>query len=62
MAHAKAKRELLILIERVGSILGSRLFWVPGVSPGAGLFALVVVACIGTVVAIGAQRMLWVRA
>jgi uncharacterized membrane protein YeaQ/YmgE (transglycosylase-associated protein family) len=62
MAHAKAKRELLILIERVGSIVGSWYFWVLGVSPDAGLFALVVVAFVGAVVPIGAQRMLWARA
>jgi uncharacterized membrane protein YeaQ/YmgE (transglycosylase-associated protein family) len=43
----------------VGSIAGSWLFWALGVSPGAGLFALVVVAFIGAAIAIVAQRQFW---
>jgi uncharacterized membrane protein YeaQ/YmgE (transglycosylase-associated protein family) len=42
----------------VGSLLGSWIFLALGVSVGAALVALVVVAIIGTVLVIGAQRML----
>ena len=42
----------------VGSLLGSWIFLALGISVGAALFALVVVAFIGTVLVIGAQRML----
>ena len=42
----------------VGSLLGSWIFLALGVSVGAALVALVVVAFIGTVLVIGAQRML----
>ena len=43
----------------VGSLLGSWIFLAMGVSVGAALVALVVVALFGTVMMIGAQRMLW---
>lgn len=43
----------------VGSIVGSWLFWALGVSPGAGLFALVVVAFMGAAIAIVVQRQFW---
>ena len=43
----------------VGSLLGSWIFRTLGVSAGAGLFAAVVVAFIGAIIVIGAQRMLW---
>ena len=43
----------------VGSLLGSWIFLALGVSVGAALVALVVVAFIGAVLVIGAQRMLW---
>jgi uncharacterized membrane protein YeaQ/YmgE (transglycosylase-associated protein family) len=43
----------------VGSLLGSWIFLALGVSVGAALVALVVVAFIGTLLVIGAQRMLW---
>jgi uncharacterized membrane protein YeaQ/YmgE (transglycosylase-associated protein family) len=43
----------------VGSLLGCWIFLALGVSPGAALVALVVVAFIGAVILIGAQRMLW---
>ena len=42
----------------VGSLLGSWIFLDLGVSVGAALVALVVVAFIGTVLVMGAQRML----
>jgi len=43
----------------IGSIVGSWLFWVLGVSPDSGLFLLGVVAFIGAAIAIVAQRKLW---
>jgi uncharacterized membrane protein YeaQ/YmgE (transglycosylase-associated protein family) len=43
----------------VGSLLGSWIFLALGVSVGAALVALVVVAFIGALLVIGAQRMLW---
>lgn len=48
-----------LILGLVGSILGSWLFWALGVSPGAGLFALVVVAFIGAAIAIVVQRQFW---
>ena len=42
----------------VGSLLGSWIFLALGVSVGAGLIAAIVVASIGAVILIGAQRML----
>jgi uncharacterized membrane protein YeaQ/YmgE (transglycosylase-associated protein family) len=48
-----------LVLGLVGSIVGSWLFWALGVSPGAGLFAAVVVAFIGAVIVIGAQRQFW---
>jgi uncharacterized membrane protein YeaQ/YmgE (transglycosylase-associated protein family) len=43
----------------VGSLLGNWIILALGVSLGAALVALVVVAFIGAVILIGAQRMLW---
>jgi len=43
----------------VGSLLGSWIFLALGVSVGVGLVALVVVASIGAVVLIDAQRLFW---
>jgi uncharacterized membrane protein YeaQ/YmgE (transglycosylase-associated protein family) len=43
----------------VGSLLGSWIALALGVSVGAALVALVVVAAIGAVVVIGGQRLLW---
>ncbi len=51
-----------IVLGLVGSLLGSWIFRALGVSAGAGLFAAVVVAFIGAVILIGAQRMIWARA
>jgi uncharacterized membrane protein YeaQ/YmgE (transglycosylase-associated protein family) len=51
-----------IALGLVGSIVGSLVFRALGVSPSAGLIALVVVAFIGAVLVIGAQRMIWARA
>ncbi len=48
-----------IVLGLVGSLLGSWIFRALGVSPGAGLFMAVVVAFIGAVLVIGAQRLLW---
>ena len=48
-----------LMLGLVGSIVGSWLFWVLGVSPGAGLFVLGIVAFIGAAIAIVAQRKLW---
>ena len=48
-----------IVLGLVGSIVGSWIFWALGVSPGAGLFASVVVAFIGAVIVIFAQRKIW---
>ncbi len=42
-----------------GSMGGSLIFWALGVSPGAGLFALVVVAFVGAAIVLVAQRKLW---
>jgi uncharacterized membrane protein YeaQ/YmgE (transglycosylase-associated protein family) len=38
------------------------IFRALGIAPGAGLFMAVVVAFIGAVLLIGAQRMIWARA
>ena len=43
----------------VGSLLGSWIALALGVSVGAALVALVVVAAIGAVIVIGGQRLLW---
>ncbi len=43
----------------LGSIVGSWLFWALGVAPGAGLFALVVVAFLGAAAVLAAQRKFW---
>jgi uncharacterized membrane protein YeaQ/YmgE (transglycosylase-associated protein family) len=48
-----------LLLGLAGSIVGSWLFWALGISPGAGLFALVVIAFIGAAIAIVAQRRFW---
>jgi len=51
-----------IALGLVGSLLGSVIFRALGVSAGAGLFMAVVVAFIGAVLVIGAQRMIWAHA
>ncbi len=48
-----------LLLGLVGSLLGSWLFSALGFWPGAGLGALVGVACIGAAIALVAQRKLW---
>ncbi len=48
-----------LILGLVGSFVGSWLFWAVGISPGAGLVALAVVAFIGAVIAIIAQRQFW---
>jgi uncharacterized membrane protein YeaQ/YmgE (transglycosylase-associated protein family) len=47
-----------IVLGLVGSIVGSWIFRAPGVSRGAGLLALIVVAFIGAVLVIVAGRAL----
>ena len=51
-----------IALGLIGSLLGSWIFRALGVSAGAGLFMAVVVAFVGAVLVIGAQRMIWARA
>jgi len=51
-----------IALGLVGSLLGSVIFRALGISAGAGLFMAVVVAFIGAVLVIGAQRMIWAHA
>jgi uncharacterized membrane protein YeaQ/YmgE (transglycosylase-associated protein family) len=51
-----------IALGLVGSLLGSWLFRALGVVTGAGLFMAVVVAFVGAVLVIGAQRMIWAHA
>jgi uncharacterized membrane protein YeaQ/YmgE (transglycosylase-associated protein family) len=48
-----------LILGLVGSIVGSWMFWALGVSPDAGLFALVLVAFIGATIAIVIQRKFW---
>jgi len=48
-----------LILGLVGSIVGSWIFWALGFSPGTGLFALVVVAFLGSAAVIGAQRQFW---
>ena len=48
-----------LILGLVGSIAGSVIFRGLEISPGAGLFALVVVAFIGAAIAIVAQRKIW---
>ncbi len=43
----------------LGSILGSWLFGALGVAPGAGLFAMVIVAFLGAALVLAAQRQFW---
>ena len=51
-----------IALGLVGSLLGSWIFRALGVATGAGLFIAVVIAFIGAVLVIGAQRMIWAHA
>ena len=51
-----------IVLGLVGSIVGSWIFGALGVYPRAGMLVAVVVAFIGAVILIGAQRMIWARA
>ncbi len=48
-----------LLLGLFGSTGGSLIFWALEVSPGAGLFALGVVAFIGAAIVIVAQRKIW---
>ncbi len=48
-----------LILGLAGSIVGSWIFWALGVSPGAGLFALAVVAFLGAAFVIVAQRQFW---
>ncbi len=43
----------------IGSLVASVLFRALGISPGAGLVVVGVVAFIGAAIVIGGQRMLW---
>ncbi len=43
----------------IGSLVASALFLALGVSPGAGLVVVGVVAFIGAAIVIGGQRILW---
>jgi uncharacterized membrane protein YeaQ/YmgE (transglycosylase-associated protein family) len=43
----------------LGSLVGSWLFWVLGVSPEAGMLAVVAVAFAGAAIPIVAQRKVW---
>ena len=45
-----------MILGLVGSVVGSWIFWVAGVSPGAGLAVLAVVAFVGAAMLIIAQR------
>jgi len=51
-----------IALGLVGSLLGSWIFRILGVATGAGLLTAVVVAFIGAVLVIGAQRVIWAHA
>ncbi len=51
-----------IALGLVGSLLGSWIFRALGVAVSAGLFTAVVVAFVGAVLVIGAQRMIWAHA
>ena len=51
-----------IALGLVGSLLGSWIFRVLGVATGVGFFMAVVVAFIGALLVIGAQRMIWAHA
>ena len=48
-----------MLLGLVGSIVGSWIFGILGISPGAGMFVTVVVAFLGAAAVIGAQRQFW---
>ena len=48
-----------LILGLVGSIAGSVIFRGLEISPGAGVFALVVVAFIGAAIMIVAQRKIW---
>jgi uncharacterized membrane protein YeaQ/YmgE (transglycosylase-associated protein family) len=48
-----------LILGLVGSVAGSVIFRGLEISPGAGVFALVVVAFIGAAIVIVAQRKIW---
>ena len=48
-----------IILGLVGSIVGSWIFWVLGVSPEAGMVTMAVVAFVGAAIPIVAQRKIW---
>lgn len=43
----------------IGSLVASQVTWVLGVSPGAGMPVIAVVAFIGAAIVIGGQRRFW---
>lgn len=51
-----------IVLGLVGSLLGSWIFRALGIAVSAGLFMAVVVAFVGAVLVIGAQRVIWAHA
>ena len=46
----------------VGSVVSGGLFWALGVSAGGGLFPMLLVAFVGAVVVLVAQRNVWAHA
>lgn len=48
-----------MILGLVGSVVGSWIFWVAGVSPGAGLAVVAVVAFAGAAILIVAQRKIY---
>ena len=48
-----------IILGLVGGAVGSWIFWAMGVSPGAGLAVLALVALVGAAIPIVAQRKIW---
>ncbi len=48
-----------IILGLTGSLVGSWMFWVVGVSPGAGLALVAVVAFVGAAILIIAQRRIY---
>ncbi len=48
-----------LLLGLVGSFVGGWIFWALGISPGAGMLAVAVVAFVGAAIPIVAQRKMW---
>ena len=51
-----------LVLGLVGSVVGGGLFWTLGVSAGGGLFPTALVAFVGAVIVIVAQRQAWTHA